>query len=123
LEQCVNAAAQVGLTFPLYCEVRFLIASNIQAPEAARTIAMQQMETLTACANGLTPSEEDMFDLDPEDTVSTSLALELSRQHADVAKLRGGILQAVSRVIEIWGADVEVASVSAILRVRVKGTI
>jgi hypothetical protein len=84
----------------------------LQAPEAARTIAIQQMETLTACANGLTPSDEDMFDLDPEETATTSRSLETSRHDPEMAKLREGILQAVSRVIEIWGNDIEIASVS-----------
>jgi hypothetical protein len=84
----------------------------LQAPDAAKTIAMQQLETLTACANGLTPSDEDMFDLEPEETASTSRALETCRQDERLVKLREGILQTVSKVIEIWGADVEVASVS-----------
>lgn len=75
---------------------------------------MQQLETLTACANGLTPSDEDMFDLEPEETASTSRALEMCRQDSRLVRLREGILQTVSKVIEIWGADVEVASVSVI---------
>jgi len=70
------------------------------------------METLTACANGLTPSDEDMFDLDPEETATTSRSLEASRHEPEMAKLREGILKAVSRVIEIWGNDIEIASVS-----------
>jgi hypothetical protein len=75
---------------------------------------MQQLETLTACANGLTPSDEDMFDLEPEETALTSRALETCRQDERLVRLREGILQTVSKVIEIWGADVEVASVSVV---------
>jgi hypothetical protein len=73
---------------------------------------MQQLETLTACANGLTPSDEDMFDLEPEETATTSLLLEQSRQNGDLVKLRTELLEAVTKILEIWGGDIEVASVS-----------
>jgi hypothetical protein len=55
-----------------------------------------------------------MFDLDPEETATTVRSLETSRSEPELVKLREGILQAVSRIIEIWGHDIEIASVSLI---------
>jgi hypothetical protein len=47
---------------------------------------MHQLQALTACADGLTPAEEDMFDLDPDATASTARSLE---EHL-VARYRDG---------------------------------
>ncbi|KAJ9108122.1 hypothetical protein QFC19_002589 [Naganishia cerealis] len=82
-----------------------------QAPEAARAIAMHQLQALTACANGLTPAEEDMFDLDPDATAGTARNLEEVRLDTGLQHIRNRILQCVSRVMDIWHQDTEMSIV------------
>ncbi|KAJ9120790.1 hypothetical protein QFC22_002724 [Naganishia vaughanmartiniae] len=83
----------------------------IMAPDAARAIAMHQLQALTACANGLTPAEEDMFDLDPDATAGTARTLEEVRLDSGLQHVRSRILQCVSRVMDIWSQDTEMAIV------------
>jgi hypothetical protein len=73
---------------------------------------MHQLQALTACANGLTPAEEDMFDLDPDATASTARNLEATRNDPRLQQIRDRILQAVSRVMNTWSQDTEMATVS-----------
>ncbi|KAJ9116745.1 hypothetical protein QFC20_000680 [Naganishia adeliensis] len=80
------------------------------APDAARAISMHQLQALTACANGLTPAEEDMFDLDPDATASTARSLEATRNDPRLQQIRNRILHAVSRVMDTWSQDTEMAT-------------
>lgn len=73
---------------------------------------MKQIEALTAAADGLTPSDEDMFDLDPDESAGTAAAMESARRSDDMATLRIGILNAITKATEIWSADAEMAGVS-----------
>jgi hypothetical protein len=73
---------------------------------------MHQLQALTASANGLTPAEEDMFDLDPDATADTARNLETIRNDSRLQQLRDRILRAVSRVMETWSQDTEMATVS-----------
>jgi hypothetical protein len=76
---------------------------------------MHQLQALTACANGLTPAEEDMFDLDPDATADTARTLEATRGDSRLQQIRERILQAVSRVMETWSQDAEMATVGIML--------
>lgn len=72
---------------------------------------MHQLQALTACANGLTPAEEDMFDLDPDATADTARNLEVTRSDTRLHQTRDRILRAASRVMETWSQDTEMATV------------
>lgn len=73
---------------------------------------MHQLQALTACANGLTPAEEDMFDLDPDATASAARSLEITRHDSRLQQMRDRILHSVSKVMDIWSQDAEMATVS-----------
>lgn len=73
---------------------------------------MHQLQALTACANGLTPAEEDMFDLDPDATASSARSLEVTRNDPRLQQVRNRILHGVSRVMDTWSHDTEMATVS-----------
>ncbi len=73
---------------------------------------MKQLEALTACADGLTPSDEDMFDLEPEKSAGTVAAMETVRQDPRMMALRERMISALSRAIGIWSMDSEMGSVS-----------
>lgn len=56
-----------------------------------------------------------MFDLDPDATADTARNLEATRGDVRLQQIRERILQAVSRVMETWSQDAEMATVSGFL--------
>lgn len=102
--------AVVTITEPIVEKLGQCVMAASKAPEAARMICMQQLQALTACAIGLTPSEEDMFDPEPEDTAKHAAAISAARDDPRLQRLRENMLQSVSAVMEIWSADTEMAT-------------
>lgn len=58
-----------------------------------------------------------MFDLDPDETATTSRTLESVRLEPPLQEWRNGIQACIGAVVERFGGDVEVASVSCKLMV------
>lgn len=85
----------------------------IQAPEASRQLCIQQIEALTACGKGLTPPEEDMFDLEPDDTAANARAVQEARPA--LHEVREAIVSCVRDTLYTWPADVEIGDVRAIM--------
>lgn len=102
--------AVVTITEPIADKLSQCVMAAHKAPEAARTICMQQLQALTACAIGLTPSDEDMFDPEPEDTAKMAAAIETARSDPRLQRLRDSVLQSVSAAMEIWSSDTEMAN-------------
>lgn len=102
--------AVVTITQPIVFKLGQCIQAAPKAPEAARQICMQQLQALTACVTGLTPSEEDMFDPEPEDTAQAAAAIEAVRQDPRLVELRDAILTHSTAAMEIWSSDSEMAS-------------
>jgi hypothetical protein len=84
----------------------------LQAREAARTICVQQIQALTACGRGLTPPEEDMFDLDPDATVAVAKEVEETRHTPALQVLRDRMIALIRGVMETWPVDAEIGDVS-----------
>lgn len=60
-----------------------------------------------------------MFDLDPDATASTARSLEATRNDPRLQQVRNRILHAVSRVMDTWSQDTEMATVSLIALVAI----
>ncbi len=86
------------------------LISQYQAPEAARQLCIQQIEALTACGKGLTPPEEDMFDLEPDATAASARAVQDARPA--VQDLRDTIIGYIKDTVQTWPADVEIGDVT-----------
>ncbi|KAI9058664.1 ARM repeat-containing protein [Trametes sanguinea] len=81
-----------------------------QLPEEAKTMAVQQLETLTGVARGLTRVNDSLLALDDSPEVQAALE-EMNRAREDprVLKLREGILSAIRGTVELWSADASIS--------------
>jgi hypothetical protein len=71
------------------------------------------MNALAACFKGLSPSDDDMFDLDDGDeTTDKAAAVAAARSDPTMLSLRGRIESAITAVVQVWSGDAEVADVS-----------
>ena len=68
---------------------------------------------MTACFKGLSPSDDDIFDLADEEDDGTSKqdAVNTARVHDRMLALRTRIECTVARVVQVWRGDGEVADV------------
>jgi hypothetical protein len=75
---------------------------------------VQSLNALTACFRGLSPPDDEMWDLteDEEDVSARTQATELARQDGRIQELRGNIELALSNLVVVWNGDSEVADVS-----------
>ena len=70
------------------------------------------MSALTACFRGLSPSDDDMFDLETEDTsAERDKAVLAVREEQTVVSLRHKIESTVQAVVRAWNGDSDVADV------------
>ncbi|CDO75722.1 hypothetical protein BN946_scf184493.g20 [Trametes cinnabarina] len=81
-----------------------------QLPEESRTMAVQQLETLTGVSRGLTRVNDSLLALDDSPEVQAALE-EMNRAREDhrVVKLREGILSAIRGTVELWSTDASVS--------------
>ena len=68
---------------------------------------------MTACFKGLSPSDDDIFDLADEEDDGTSKqdAVNTARLHDGMLALRTRIERTVAGVVQVWRGDGEVADV------------
>lgn len=86
----------------------------VQLPDEARTMAIQQLETLSGVAKGLTRSTDGILIFSEEDPETQVKLDEMMRAREDVrmAKLRDAIFVAVRGAVDRWSTDAEVSHVS-----------
>lgn len=75
-------------------------------------MAVQQLETLTGVARGLTRVNDSLLALDDSPEVQATLE-EMNRAREDprVLKLREGILSAIRGTVELWSSDASISDV------------
>lgn len=75
---------------------------------------VQAIGAMTACFKGLSPADDDIFDLTEgsDDGTDKQDAIDAARQDERMIALRQRIERAVARVIQVWSGDGEVADVS-----------
>jgi len=72
------------------------------------------MSALTASFKGLSPSDDELFDLS-DDGLSMddkAAAVKLARDDERMSRLRSRIEELVGRVVQVWNGDGEAADVS-----------
>jgi hypothetical protein len=79
----------------------------VQSDPSAQALLVQALSSLTAAYKGLTPSDDDMFELDAPE-------VDIGPAQADIrmVALRLKIETAIQSVVVVWNGDSEVADVS-----------
>jgi hypothetical protein len=73
------------------------------------------MNALTACFKGLSPSDDDIFDLTESDA-DKDAAVRMVRDDPRMVSLRSRVEQGIAGVVQVWNGDGEVADVGLVLR-------
>jgi hypothetical protein len=87
--------------------------------DETRILVIQQLQTLTGVAKGLTRANDNMFSLEASPELTTEEE-KMNRARGDprVAKLRDLILDALRRTVDVWSADASVSDVRLQLLLR-----
>ncbi len=76
-------------------------------------MAVQQLETLTGVARGLTRVTDSLLALDDSPEVQAAIGdMNRAREDERVLKLREAILSAIRGTVELWSTDASVCDVS-----------
>ncbi|KAH9912340.1 ARM repeat-containing protein [Epithele typhae] len=79
-------------------------------PDDARQLAVQQLETLTGVARGLTRVTDSLLALDESPDVQAAMQeMAAAREDPRVLKLREAILEGVRRLVDMWSTDATVS--------------
>ncbi|KAI8996297.1 ARM repeat-containing protein [Trametes punicea] len=99
-----------AIVSPVVAKLLEAMRSAGQLPEEARTLAVQQLETLTGVARGLTRVTDSLLALDDSPEVQAALE-EMNRAREDprIVKLREAILSAIRGSVELWSTDASVS--------------
>ncbi|CAK9779796.1 ARM repeat-containing protein [Cutaneotrichosporon oleaginosum] len=77
---------------------------------------VQAMNALTACFKGLSPSDDEIFDVDYDDQAKQT-AIATARSDPAMVALRQRAEQAFTAVVQVWNGDAEVAdAISSLLK-------
>jgi hypothetical protein len=97
-----------GILGPIVDRINAAVGLARAHHETAQPALVQSMNALAACFKGLSPSDDDMFDLDDGDeTTDKAAAVAAARSDPTMLSLRGRIESAITAV-----ADVSVRFVS-----------
>jgi hypothetical protein len=103
-----------GILNPIAERIVRAVAAFSSDP-SAQPILVQALNALTASFKGLSPAEDEMFDLS-EDEATTQLkasAISAVRQDPRMIALRGKIEDSIKQVVDAWHGDAAVAEVSS----------
>ncbi|OBZ74388.1 Importin-13 [Grifola frondosa] len=82
---------------------------SARLPDEARAVAIQQLETLTCVAKGLTRTADSLLVLDESPAVQEETErMRRARDDPRMVKLREAILDAVRNIVELWSTDASV---------------
>ncbi|KAI0633121.1 ARM repeat-containing protein [Trametes polyzona] len=95
-----------AIVSPVVAKLFEALQSAAQLPDEARALAVQQLETLTGVARGLTRVSDSLLALDDSPEVQAAME-EMNRAREDprVLKLREAILSAIRGTVELWSTD------------------
>ncbi|CCM04086.1 uncharacterized protein FIBRA_06245 [Fibroporia radiculosa] len=85
------------------------LQTSQELPDEARIIALQQLETISGVARGLTRSTDSLliFDDAPE-VQEEARQMRLAREDPRMVKLRDAILDGIRRIVGLWSTDASV---------------
>lgn len=104
-----------SITSPIVEKLFEALSGAAQLPEEARALAIQQLQSLTAIAKGLSPSDDFEADLDDAEEDPRRASTTQARNDMRMVHLRQRLLEAINEVARGWGTDVEVAAVRDLL--------
>lgn len=100
---------------PIVYRLNQAISASRSDPANTQPALVQSLNALTACFKGLSPSDDEMWDLteDEEDVARRNEGIRQAREHNPrVRELRASIETALSILVGVWNGDGEVADVS-----------
>jgi hypothetical protein len=102
-----------GILNPIVYRLSQAISSARSDPQTSQPILVQSLNCLTACFKGLSPSDDEMWDLNEDEEVveRRKRDTEVVRGDVRIMELRGGIESALSSLVSVWNGDNEVADV------------
>ncbi|KAI0350564.1 ARM repeat-containing protein [Trametes cingulata] len=99
-----------AIVSPVVAKLFEALQSAGQLPEEARAMAMQQLETLTGVARGLTRVTDSLLALDESPEVRAAMEdMNRAREDPRVVKLRDAILSAIRGTVELWSMDASIS--------------
>lgn len=103
-----------GILGPIVQRLGQAITASRSNPVDSQPALVQSLNALTACFKGLSPSDDEMWDLteDEEDIAVRNEGTRLAREDGRINELRGNIESALSTLVSVWNGDGEVADVS-----------
>lgn len=102
-----------GIIDPIVDRLDKAVSNTRINAAAGQPQLIQAITALTACFKGLSPSDDDIFDLADVDDDGTDKqdAVDAIRDHSHLIALRIRIEGAVNGVVQVWSGDGEVADV------------
>ncbi|KAI0369534.1 ARM repeat-containing protein [Pilatotrama ljubarskyi] len=99
-----------AIVSPVISRLFGALQSAGQLPEEARAMAVQQLETLTGVARGLTRVTDSLLALDDSPEVQAAMEeMNRAREDGRVVKLREAILSAIRGTVELWSTDASIS--------------
>ena len=101
-----------AIVSPVVAKLFEALQSAGRLPEEARAMAVQQLETLTGVARGLTRVSDSLLALDDSPDVQAAMnTMDAARADARVVKLRDALLSGIRSTVELWSTDAMVSDV------------
>lgn len=99
-----------ALVSPVVARLFEALHLSTRLPDEARLMAVQQLETISGVARGLTRTSDSLLVLDESPEVQM-LAQQMQQARADprTVNLRQGLLDAIRKVVDIWCADASIS--------------
>lgn len=96
---------------PVIAKLYEALQSSSYLPDEARAIAVQQLQTLTGVARGLTRTNDTLLIFeDSPDVKLESEQMKRAREDPRVVRLRDAILDCIRKCIELWSTDASVSN-------------
>ncbi|EJD04736.1 ARM repeat-containing protein [Fomitiporia mediterranea MF3/22] len=94
-----------AIVSPVVSRLSEALSTATQLPEEARALAIQQLQTLTGCAKGLTRTSDILFAYDDDADKAEMEKMQQAREDSRMRSLREGIIQGTQGVMLQWSTD------------------
>ncbi|KAI0937932.1 hypothetical protein AcW1_002387 [Taiwanofungus camphoratus] len=99
-----------ALINPVVAKLFEALQSSAQLPEEARMVAIQQLETISGIAKGLTGTTDSLLVLDDSPaTQEETKQMKHARDDPRMIRIREVVLGAIRRTVELWSTDAGVS--------------
>lgn len=92
-----------------------LVMTQLQLPDEAMSLAIQQLQTLAGVARGLTRTNDSLLIFDESPDMQREMEqMKQARQEPRVIRLRDAILDGIRQCIDLWSTDAGVSNVGSL---------